>query len=74
MAIIIMGRARMMVMVEEEDGRGERITNVNRRTMIMEDQSVYYSLREKRTKCAFTHLGGHFVCSCFLCQTNILSV
>ena len=70
MAIIIMGRARMMVMVEEADGRGERITNVNRRTMIMEDQSVYYSLHEKCIKYAFTHVGS----SCFLCQTNILSV
>ena len=35
----------MMVMVEEEDGRGERITNVNKRRRIMEDQSVHYSLR-----------------------------
>ena len=40
MAIVIIGRARMMVMVEEEDGRGERITNVNKRRKIMEDHAI----------------------------------
>ena len=37
MAIVIIRRARMM---EEEDGRGERITNVNKRRRIMEDHAI----------------------------------